>query len=157
MIAVTWNYGKAALAVGVACAALAACSSSASSSSSSAAASATATSAPPTTSAPAATTAAASPGSAAISQADCTIIKQVDSSAITTLTPMQSESASKAAASMASYLTVLNTDEAKLTSAAGKAALGGWISDVKQSETESTATATTTILGGLTALGKACP
>jgi hypothetical protein len=156
MIAVTWNYGKAALAVGVACAALAACSSSASSSSSSAAASATATSAPPTTSASAAATA-ASPGSAAISQADCTIIKQVDSSAITTLTPMQSESASKAAASMASYLTVLNTDEAKLTSAAGKAALGGWISDVKQSETESTATATTTILGGLTALGKACP
>jgi hypothetical protein len=58
---------------------------------------------------------------------------------------------------MSSYLAELNADEAKLTSAKGKSVLSGWISDVKKSETESTSAATTTVLGGLTALGKACP
>jgi hypothetical protein len=70
---------------------------------------------------------------------------------------MQSESTSKAAAAMQSYITQLNADEAKLTSAKGKSVLSGWIGDVKKSETESTSAATTTVLGGLAALGKACP
>ena len=160
MTAVTRNYGRAALAAGVACAAVAACSSSGSSSSSSAAATASVTSAPPATgtsasAAPSSPT--ASPVSTTISKADCVVIKKVDTSAIATLEPMQSESKTQAAASMQTYLGQLNADLATLTSAKGKAVLSTWISDVKKTTTETTSAATTTVLGGLNTLSKACP
>jgi hypothetical protein len=70
---------------------------------------------------------------------------------------LQSESKSKAAADLQTYLTQLHADEAKLTSAKGKSVLSAWIADVQKSETESTGDATTTITGGLGALGSACP
>jgi hypothetical protein len=138
------------------CAALAACSSS--SSSSAPAASTTSASAAPSATASAATSAASSaPAAGAIPAADCTVIKQVSSSAITTLTPMQSESKTKAAADLATYLSQLAADEAKLTSAKGKSVLHAWIAAVQKAATQSQADATTTILGGLGDLGSACP
>lgn len=137
------------------CAALAACSSS--SSSSAPAASTTSASAAASTAAPASSAASSAPAADAIPAADCTVIKQVSSSAITTLTPMQSESKTKAAADMATYLSQLAADEAKLTSAKGKSVLHAWIADVQKAATQSQADATTTILGGLGDLGSACP
>ena len=147
------------LVAGGICAALAACSSSSSSSAPAASTTSASAATSAASSAPAAATSAASsaPAASAIPAADCTIIKQVDSSAISTLTAMQSESKTKASADMTTYLTTLQGDLAKLTSAQGKTVLGGWIADVQKAATQSTADATTTITGGLGTLGSACP
>jgi hypothetical protein len=91
------------------------------------------------------------------SAADCVIIKQVDSSAISTLLPLQSESQTKAAADLQTYLTQLQADAAKLTSAKGKSVMADWIKDVQKLATESTADATATATTGIAELGAACP
>jgi ABC-type transporter Mla MlaB component len=145
----------AVIAVGGFCAAIAACSSS--SSSPAPAASSAVSAASSAVSAASSAVSAASSAASGVSAADCVIIKQVDSSAISTLLPMQSESKTKAAADLQTYLTQLAADEAKLTSAKGKSVLSAWIADVQKAATESTTDATTTITGGLGALGSACP
>jgi hypothetical protein len=144
------------LAVLAASAALVAgCSSSSSSSSSSAA-----------TSAPAATTAAASPVASATtssasaagkpSAADCTIINPIAAGVAGKLTPLESEPKAKAEAGMKSYIGELTADEAKLTSAPGKAALGSFIKSFEASLTQSQAKATTTLTTAIGALGTVC-
>jgi hypothetical protein len=142
------------------CAALAACSSS--SSTSAPAASTTSASAPassaPASSAPASSAPASSaPAASAIPAADCTVIKQVDSSAISTLAPLQSESTAQATAALNAYGKQLEGDLVKLTSAPGKAALGAYITALKKASTQSTADATGTITTALGTLGSACP
>jgi NitT/TauT family transport system substrate-binding protein len=130
---------------------IAGCSSS-SSSSSSAPASAAATSAaasPTASSAPSGTT-------TSISAADCKIINQVSGGVISTLTPLQSESTSKATASLKAYVATLNADEAKLTSAGGKAALGAFIAAVQKASTETVSQATSGLEGAIGNLGSAC-
>src|SRR3984957_6698341 len=154
----------AVIVTGGICAALAACGSSATSSAAAAGTSAASSAASAAASAasgaaPAVSSAASAVPSAAsgIPAADCVIIKQVDSSAISTLLPMQSESTTKAAADLATYLSQLNSDEAKLTSAQGKSVLSAWIAAVQKASTESTADATATITPALGTLGSACP
>jgi len=140
----------AALAVGGAL--IAGCSSSSSSSSSAPA------SAPAATTSAAATTAASSPAAAAtgVSAADCKIINPISSSVITTLTPLQSESTSKAATDLKAYVAKLTADEAKLTSPGGKAAVSSFISALKKAQNESTSTATGTLTTAIGNLGSAC-
>lgn len=140
----------AVLAVGGAL--IAGCSSSSSSSSSAPA------SAPAATTSAAATTAASSPAAAAtgVSAADCKIINPISSSVITTLTPLQSESTTKAAADLKAYVAKLTADEAKLTSPAGKAALGSFISAIQKALTETPSQATGAIETAITNLGSAC-
>jgi len=96
-------------------------------------------------------------GASGVSAADCVIIKQVDSSAITTLAPLQTETAAQATAALKTYVTQLQADQAKLTSAQGKSVMTAWIAAVQKASTQSTADATTTITGALGALGAACP
>jgi hypothetical protein len=118
----------------------------------------------PASSAPAATSAAASTGASgapsgsttAITAADCKIINQVSSGVISTLTPLQSESTAKAAASLKAYVATLTTDEAKLTSAGGKAALGSFIAAVKKASTETVSQATGGLETAIGNLGSAC-
>ena len=140
----------AVLAVGGAL--IAGCSSSSSSSSSAPA------SAPAATTSAAATTAASSPAAAAtgVSAADCTIINPISSSVITKLTPLQSESTTKAAADLKAYVATLTADEAKLTSPAGKAALGSFISAIQKALTETPSQATGALETAITNLGSAC-
>ena len=157
----------AVIAVGGCCALLAACSSSnassaastASSAASSAAAAANsaASSAASAVSSAASAIASAAGGASGASAADCVIIKQVDSNAISTLAPLQADSAAQATAALKTYITQLQGDEAKLTSAGGKSALGAYITALQKASTESTADATTTITGALGTLGSACP
>ena len=154
----------AVIAVGGCCAVLAACSSSNASSAASTVSSAASSAASAASSAASAVASAASSAASAagsgvsgVSAADCVIIKQVDSSAISTLVPLQSESKTKAAADLATYLTQLQADAAKLTSAKGKKVMGDWIADVQKLATESTADATATVTGGLAELSAACP
>jgi hypothetical protein len=128
---------------------VAGCSSSSSSSSSTAAATT------PAATTPAATTPAVAAGPP--SAADCTIIKPISASAVTNLLPLQSESKAKAAAGLKAYVATLVADEAKLTSAGGKAVIGAWATALTKSETESTSAATATVTAGLGSLGKACP
>lgn len=140
----------AVLAVGGAL--IAGCSSSSSSTSAPAA----------TSSAPAATTSAASSPAASaaatgVSAADCKIISPISAGVISTLAPLQTESTSKAAAGIKAYVTKLSGDEAKLTSTAGKAALGSFISALEKSLTESTSAATGTITTAIGNLSSACP
>jgi len=131
---------------------IAGCSSS-SSSSSSAPASAPAA----TTSAAASTPASSASGAASsVSAADCKIISQVSGSVISTLTPLQSESTAKAAASLKTYVATLTADEAKLTSAGGKAALGSFIAAVQKASTESVSQATSGLESAIGNLGSAC-
>ena len=133
----------AVLAVGGAL--IAGCSSSSSSSSSAPA------SAPATTSAAASPTASAASADG-VSAADCKIISGVSAGVVKELLPLQTESTSKAAASMKAYIATLQADQAKLTSAAGKAALGSFIATLQKSLTETQAQATgplTTAMGTL--------
>jgi len=139
----------AVLAVGGAL--IAGCSSS-SSSSSSAPASAPAATTSAAASAPASSSAAAT----GVSAADCTIISQISGSVISTLTPLQSESTSKAAAALKTYVATLTADEAKLTSAGGKAALGAFIAAVQKASTETPAEATSGLETAIGNLGSAC-
>ena len=127
---------------------IAGCSSSSSSSSS----------APAATTSAAATTAASSPAAAAtgVSAADCTIISQVSGSVISTLTPLQSESTSKASAALKAYVATLTADEAKLTSAGGKAALASFIAAVNKASTETPSEATSGLETAIGNLGSAC-
>jgi len=139
----------AVLAVGGAL--IAGCSSS-SSSSSSAPASAPAATTSAAASAPASSSAAAT----GVSAADCKIINPISSSVITTLAPLQSESTSKAAADLKAYVATLTADEAKLTSPAGKAALGSFISAIQKALTETPSQATGALETAITNLGSAC-
>ena len=139
----------AVLAVGGAL--IAGCSSS-SSSSSSAPASAPAATTSAAASAPASSSAAAT----GVSAADCKIINPISSSVITTLAPLQSESTSKAAADLKAYVATLTADEAKLTSPAGKAALGSFISAIQKAMTETPSQATGALETAITNLGSAC-
>ena len=132
---------------------IAGCSSSSSSSSSAPA------SAPAATTSAAASTPASSAASGAassVSAADCKIISQVSGSVISTLTPLQSESTAKAAASLKTYVATLTADEAKLTSAGGKAALGSFIAAVQKASTESVSQATSGLESAIGNLGSAC-
>ena len=142
----------AVLAVGGAL--IAGCSSS-SSSSSSAPASAPAATTSAATSAPASSPA-ASAAATGVSAADCKIINPISSSVITTLAPLQSESTSKAAADLKAYVATLTADEAKLTSPAGKAALGSFISAIQKALTETPSQATGALETAITNLGSAC-
>jgi hypothetical protein len=151
------------IAVGGCCAMLAACGSSGSSSASAAVSSAAgvaSSAAAVASSAAAAASSAASSalsGASGVSAADCVIIKQVDSSAISTLVPLQTDSPAQATAALKTYVTQLKADQAKLTSTQGKSVMSAWIAAVQKASTESTADATTTITGALGALGAACP
>jgi hypothetical protein len=144
-----------ALAVLAASAALVAgCSSS---SSSTTAPSAPATSAAPTTaSAPATSAPATSAAATGVSAADCKIINPISSGVAAKLVPLQSEPKAKAEAGIKAYLAELSADEAKLTSADGKAALGAFIKALEKSLTETTSQATTTLTSAIGALGSAC-
>jgi hypothetical protein len=135
------------------------CSSSSSSSSSTTAASSPAASAITAATSPAATLPAASSPAAAAkpSAADCEIIKPIAASAVAKLTPLQSEPKSKATAGMKTYITSLAAAEAKLTSAGGKEVIGGFITALEKSGTESTSEATATVVAALGPLGSACP
>ncbi len=147
------------------CAALAACSSSNSSSAASVASSAVSSAASVASSAASsaaseassAASAAVSAATSGVSAADCVIIKQVSGSAITTLAPLQSDTPAQATAALKTYVTQLQADQAKLTSAPGKSVLSAWTAAVQKASTESTADATTTITGALAPLEAACP
>jgi cytochrome c556 len=91
-----------------------------------------------------------------VSAADCKIISQVSGSVISTLAPLQSESTSKASASLKTYVATLTADEAKLTSAGGKAALGAFIAAVNKASTETPAQATGGLETAIGNLGSAC-
>jgi hypothetical protein len=148
-----------AIAVGACCAVLAACGSSASSSASSAVSSAAgvASSAAAVASSAAAAASSALAGASGVSAADCVIIKQVDSSAISTLVPLQSDTPAQATAALKTYITQLQADQAKLTSAQGKSVMSAWIAALQKASTQSTADATATITAALAPLGAACP
>jgi hypothetical protein len=134
---------------------IAGCSSSSSSSSSAPA------SAPAATTSAAASAPASSPAASAattgVSAADCKIISSISGSVISTLTPLQSESTSKAAAALKAYVATLTADEAKLTSAGGKAALGSFIAAVQKASTETPSEATAGLETAIGNLGSACP
>jgi hypothetical protein len=136
---------------------IAGCTSSSSSSSSTPTASATSApaSAPATSaSAPASSTAAGS--STKPSAADCVTLNKISSGVVAVLEPLQTESTAKAAAALKGYVTLLTTQEATLTSPAGKAALGSFITAFKKAQTETTAQATTTVTNAIANLGSAC-
>jgi len=137
----------AVLAVGGAL--IAGCSSSSSSSSSA-----------PASAAAAASTAASSPAASAaatgVSAADCTIINGISAGVIQVLTPLQSESTSKAAVTLKAYISTLTADEAKLTSPAGKAAVASFISALQKSLTETPAQATGPLTTAIGNLASAC-
>jgi trimeric autotransporter adhesin len=159
------------IAVGGFCAMLAACSSSNASSAASTASSAASSAAAAANSAASSAASAASSAASAIasaassaagaasgaSAADCVIIKQVDSNAISTLAPLETDSTAQATAALKTYITQLQADQAKLTSAGGKSALSAYIAALQKASTESTADATTTITSALGSLGAACP
>jgi len=147
------------IAVGGCCAVLAACGSSASSSASAAVSSANsvASSAAAVASSAVAAASSALAGASGVSAADCVIIKQVDSSAISTLVPLQSDTPAQASAALKTYVTQLQADQAKLTSAQGKSVMSAWIAALQKASTQSTADATTTITAALAPLGAACP
>jgi hypothetical protein len=96
-------------------------------------------------------------GASGVSAADCVIIKQVDSSAISTLVPLQSDTPAQATAALKTYVTQLQADQAKLTSAQGKSVMSAWIAALQKASTQSTADATTTITAALAPLAAACP
>jgi hypothetical protein len=151
------------IAVGGCCAVLAACGSSASSSASAAVSSAAgveSSAAAVASSAAAAASSAVSSalaGASGVSAADCVIIKQVSGSAISTLVPLQSDTPAQATAALKTYVTQLQADQAKLTSAQGKSVLSAWTAAIQKASTQSTADATTTITGALAPLEAACP
>jgi CMP-2-keto-3-deoxyoctulosonic acid synthetase len=148
-----------AIAVGGCCAVLAACGSSASSASSAASAASSSAAGVASSVAAAASSAVSSAlaGASGVSAADCVIIKQVDSSAISTLVPLQSDTPAQATAAVKTYITQLQADQAKLTSAQGKSVMSAWIAALQKASTESTADATATITEALVPLGAACP
>jgi hypothetical protein len=139
---------------------IAGCTSSSSSSSSStpvaSATSATASVSAPATSASASasSTAASSPNKP--SAADCVTINKISSGVVAVLEPLQTESTAKAAAALKGYVALLTTQEATLTSPAGKAAVSKFISAFKKAETQTTAQGTTTVTTAIGNLGATC-
>jgi hypothetical protein len=144
----------AVLAVGGAL--VAGCSSSSSSSSAPATATATAATTSAAASGPASSPA-ASAAATAVSAADCKIISSISGSVISTLAPLQSEPTSKAAVTLKAYVVKLTADEAKLTSAGGKAALGSFIAAIQKASTETASQATAGLTTAIGNLGSACP
>ena len=132
---------------------IAGCSSS-SSSASSTPTSAAATSAAASASSTSTSTSAAS--SNAPSAADCKIISSISSGVITTLTPLQSEPTAQAAPALKAYIAKLTADEAKLTSAGGKAALSSFISALEKAQNESASSAASALETAIGNLGSAC-
>jgi hypothetical protein len=133
---------------------IAGCSSSSSSSSSTP--SAAATSASASVSAPATSASAAASSANKPSAADCVTINKISSGVISTLTPLQSESTTQAAATLKTYLAKLTTQEATLTSPGGKAALGSFISALQKASTETPAQATSGLTTAIGNLASAC-
>jgi hypothetical protein len=136
---------------------IAGCTSSSSSSSSTPTASATSASASvsaTSASAPASSTAAGS--STKPSAADCVTINKISSGVVAVLEPLQTESTAKATAALKGYVALLTTQAATLTSPAGKAALGSFITAFKKAQTETTAQATTTVTTAIGNLASAC-
>ena len=126
---------RRSLAFGVACAAIVAASAGCSSSSSS---TPTATTSTPVSSPTAVTSATSTAASSSTkpSAADCTIITNISSGVITTLEPLESESPSKAAATLKAYLAKLSTQQAQLTSPAGKAAVASFVTALEKASNE---------------------
>jgi hypothetical protein len=91
-----------------------------------------------------------------VSAADCKIISPISAGVVKVLTPLQTEPTSKAEAGIKSYIATLTADEAKLTSAAGKAALGSFIASLEKSLTESQSAATGTLTTAIGNLSTAC-
>ena len=139
---------------------IAGCSSSSSSSSSAptASVSAPATSASASSSAPASapTSSTAAGSSTKPSAADCEIINKISSGVVAVLEPLQTEPTAKAAAALKSYVALLTTEAAKLTSPAGKAALDSFITAFKKAQTETEAKATAAVTTAIGNLGSAC-
>jgi hypothetical protein len=129
---------------------IAGCTSSGSSSSSTPTASASVSA----TSASASSTAAGS--STKPSAADCVTINKISSGVVAVLAPLQTESTAKATAALKGYVAMLTTQAATLTSPAGKAALGSFITAFKKAQTETTAQATTTVTTAIGNLASAC-
>jgi hypothetical protein len=130
------------------------CSSSGSSAASSPPAATTASSPAAAAAATSATPAAAA---GALPAADCAILKPISASAISTLTPLATDSKAKAAAALKAYIAQLKTAESKLTSAQAKADLTPLITGLEKSETETQAQSTPVITAALGKLGSACP
>jgi hypothetical protein len=105
----------------------------------------------------AATSATSAGSSGPVTAADCTIIKPISASAVSTLIPLQTDSKTKAAAAIKAYVAQLTTAESKVTSAKGKADLNALITALEKSETESKAAATTAMTAALGKVGSACP
>lgn len=144
-----------ALVLAAAGLAAAGCSSSGSSSAVSSASSAVSSASSVISSA--ASAAASAVAGASVSAADCKILKPIGSNALSELTPLQSDSASQAAASVKSYVTTLQAAQAKLTSAGGKQLMSGYITAVQKLPAESTAAATAAMTEQYGKLIAACP
>jgi threonine dehydratase len=140
---------------------IAGCSSSSSSSSSAPTASATAAttsaSAPASaTSASASATSTTANSSTKPSAADCVTINKISSGVVAVLAPLQTESTAKADAALQGYISLLTTQQATLTSPAGKAALGSFITAFKKAQTEPESQATTTVTTAIGNLAAEC-
>jgi hypothetical protein len=90
------------------------------------------------------------------SAADCTIISNISSGVITTLEPLESESPSKAAATLKAYLAKLSTQQAQLTSPAGKAAVASFVTALEKASNETAAQATPGLTTAIGNLASAC-
>jgi hypothetical protein len=90
------------------------------------------------------------------SAADCTIISNISSGVITTLEPLESESPSKAAATLKAYLAKLSTQQAQLTSPAGKAAVASFVTALEKASNETPAQATPGLTTAIGNLASAC-
>jgi hypothetical protein len=134
---------------------VAGCSSSSSSSSSTPTAASTSAPAPATSASGTASSTGASSASSP-SAADCVIISKISSGVVSTLTPLASEPTSKAAPVLKAYLAKLTADEAQLTSAGGKAALGSFITALEKSENESESAAEGALTTAIGNLASAC-
>ncbi len=105
-------------------------------------------------SAPASSTAAGS--STKPSAADCTIISNISSGVVATLEPLASESPSKAAVTLKAYLAKLSTQQAQLTSPAGKAAVASFVTALKKASNETAAQATPGLTSAISNLASTC-
>ena len=132
---------------------IAGCSSSSSSSSTPTATTSTPVSSP--TAVTSATSTAAG-SSTKPSAADCTIISNISSGVITTLEPLESESPAKAAATLKAYLAKLSTQQAQLTSPAGKAAVASFVTALEKASNETAAQATPGLTTAIGNLASAC-
>ena len=90
------------------------------------------------------------------SAADCTIISNISSGVITTLEPLESESPAKAAATLKAYLAKLSTQQAQLTSPAGKAAVASFVTALEKASNETAAQATPGLTTAIGNLASAC-